>query len=790
MSIREKPSRSEQQTRFQDLFRKFDQCFSGTKPQEDIAQEIVRYSTEETYDCLSVLRALDKGYQALNQGNQNGAVIIEGVEKYFSDAQINQKILLPLDQKHEKAIEECNKLLDSLAANRSKATLRPPTINDFIVTLTRLFLNPPPEINEVVMTTIAKREELKTHPHYVPAKTAYQNLSKDLVRRINLDISDPSRMKTAEYAITKALEAAQYSNSGIPDISTTPHGGITLKELIDFSLDGTNIGEFGQKVMNYLSSLPRGDFFWQRFAQGAFFNYPLGDLNVDPKKFFAHPELSEKIFLFQQWLAEKLILPVFDETALDADFDRQFTTLISHLDIHAFNELTATLYMGTGRASVIRYMFHPEISLMDHCASCPIIVLAAIEATRDDGFMAGRKSADIGAVSHHFLVNHITDIQKSLDVRFFRNKRIPILVEAFRAGVSVDYTEMHTEEFIEDMKRFLGTNFMERLNVRQTELEQVTTDIWKDTSDNPKIAYWPHPGAAHEISFSLGSLPEIMGFRSIIFTVHEERGQPVEFLLHTKDKNISAIGNLGPDGRINSISVNIEGKYPGLLKLLEHISVVTFHDLLLREQIIKTRALRDQTPKPSIPMEQGEIREGAAPRKSRRHRKRIPRGLIYADTPARDRKPIQTDALREGIDQTLKPFTPRPVDMYKRFIEGGRRYHELVQQLSQPVTDRAIILEQLTQVREKLERPSPAKLAALPNLPAKFQPITVQDPVTSETYVLETWVIAHISPKPTPEERSSPAKMYGKYYKEGSAIGFWDYLKTWIVESETTATID
>jgi hypothetical protein len=67
-------------------------------------------------------------------------------------------------------------------------------------------------------------------------------------------------------------------------------------------------------------------------------------------------------------------------------------------------------------------------------------------------------------------------------------------------------------------------------------------------------------------------------------------------------------------------------------------------------------------------------------------------------------------------------------------------------------------------------------------LPPGFRLETAIDPITQDEVFLETWVVEHSKPKPTPEEKTSPVKMYTKYYYGSSAISFLDYLKTWIVE--------
>lgn len=80
--------------------------------------------------------------------------------------------------------------------------------------------------------------------------------------------------------------------------------------------------------------------------------------------------------------------------------------------------------------------------------------------------------------------------------------------------------------------------------------------------------------------------------------------------------------------------------------------------------------------------------------------------------------------------------------------------------------------------RKKLNRISGKKRASLP---PSFQLETIEDPITGEEFYLETWIVEHTSPKPTPEELSSPLQLFRRYYRDSSALASLDQMKPWFI---------
>ena len=145
---------------------------------------------------------------------------------------------------------------------------------------------------------------------------------------------------------------------------------------------------------------------------------------------------------------------------------------------------------------------------------------------------------------------------------------------------------------------------------------------------------------------------------------------------------------------------------------------------------------------------------------------------------------VQTDKELIRAVYNYTGFTPRTVELHKRWLHGHEEYGTAVDLYNEACAMEtselamAWITKELKESREKSRKASSAKVKSIPT---RFELEHVTDPITGEIRYLRTWVIEHSSPRPTDEELKSPSKLYIRYYQKSSALAFLDQMKPWIV---------
>jgi len=202
--------------------------------------------------------------------------------------------------------------------------------------------------------------------------------------------------------------------------------------------------------------------------------------------------------------------------------------------------------------------------------------------------------------------------------------------------------------------------------------------------------------------------------------------------------------------------------------MLNHIAVLTFHDLVVQER--KEREVGSREPKSELngKPENGNKAKGDTPDR----------------TYSRDLPRVQQDRKLVADVYEATNREPRRVELHDRFLPGAREYQAAVDLYQEAVTSHVSedamhwAIKELGEARKKAFRISQEKRL---NAPAKFQLLAIQDPVTGEVRYLKTWVVEHSNPKPTPEELKSPVKLYERYYKNSSALASLDQMKPWFI---------
>lgn len=326
------------------------------------------------------------------------------------------------------------------------------------------------------------------------------------------------------------------------------------------------------------------------------------------------------------------------------------------------------------------------------------------------------------------------------------------------------FSEVILETVQEIFEQNCGPTFFGMLNKHSTEMSEISERVWNSLQEQD-VHFQPMQHGINTVEFSSGSVPDIMGLQTISFnTSYSSAGWVVNIMFGFKDiPNLSLLGKIKDDGKVE-FRAPLESKMPGLYFMLQHIVILTFHDLVIqrRKEVEETRQEKPASPEGPKGQER--------PKKKSRHED-LPR--------------TQTD--RELIADVYKRtgYTPRRVELHKRLLNGAREYRVAVELFRQAQEDpnafdetKAWCKGEVERCRTNLHRTSEQKKK---DLPALFRLETMVDPLTSEEKYLETWVIEHTSPKPTDEELRSPVRLFERYYKHSSALASLEQLKPWFV---------
>lgn len=609
------------------------------------------------------------------------------------------------------------------------------------------------------------------------------------------------------YEISRQIKAASENPcKGIPDILTHKWDGISLQDIISFKAkvarsegalnrDYAQNDRLGKMILRYIAAVPGGDYLWQRIVDGLF----LAHSNADEINASLQPEeiqFAEKVFKFQKWLTEKLLLPSFADIYPKKDFakkfapylvdDPEFTLLlgkaVNHMDRAAATHLGTVITQNAQHAPGTIHRFHPKVTLNEALAICPLSIIAGEQAIARD----------------HIQVFHINrEVNRLLNSRWIqiRDKTIQMLTGRvdFRkmnylylgliTSISADYDEVSSKHLIDSIRENLGGNFFERLAPKKAEIEEINGIIREEMLN---IDYWPHSHLSHVIEFSLETLPEIMGFKSIQFIVSDNMQEKVGFQLRVADDSWGIGGHIEPDGKVNLMVV--EDQLPeGLKSILDHIVLAYFRDLLVVGKI-ETRERRPV--KTSRPKQLGDEKKEKKKETKPRPVSLLRTKVIFTTGP----NIVASKDVKEVIEttRTSSGFTPRRIGTHRMKLRGVDAYLKVVTEYEQ-ATDDATREEKylaLVETRKRLAQPSAEKIRNLST--TRFQLDDLRHPLTDQPLhdttrdanrilKLQTWVKQFEVPALTPEEIASLPLRYTRRYKAGSATAFGDNeLVLWI----------
>ncbi len=341
---------------------------------------------------------------------------------------------------------------------------------------------------------------------------------------------------------------------------------------------------------------------------------------------------------------------------------------------------------------------------------------------------------------------------------------------ADKAETQPTYEEILIRDTDEYFRRSAGGSFLGELNQKRDEIKRITEIAWNETFQSGIEHYLPIYDPSR-IIFDDKSLPKNIGIDEVAIRAV---GLP-EWKLETVFilQGMSIVGHLNQNGDFENNL--LKEKFPGLHLMLEHIATLSAHDMIIQKKSHTKAAVETQKRRSNLAgntHSENESTEDTPVYKST-----LPRTASSQN----DMATSQTDeALIESVSKITKRKARR-VDLHKRGLQHSQDYKNAIKQYKQAKNE-GLQLESATatliDARQRMHRTSSEKIK---QIPSRFMLESAIDPLTMEQYYLQTWVIGHQSPKPTPEDLASPVRMYNKYYRGGSALASLDQMKTWLI---------
>ena len=144
------------------------------------------------------------------------------------------------------------------------------------------------------------------------------------------------------------------------------------------------------------------------------------------------------------------------------------------------------------------------------------------------------------------------------------------------------YSKLHLDVIKQIFEKAVGGEFLEKLATHSEDIRQITRKAWEDAM--AQMHFLPMENGENIIEFSDNSVPNILGMRSIKmirFGQNQDWKIAVKYSLLSRT-NFDLLATLDQKGTL-TFRTNLQQEIPGLYDLLNHIAVLTFHDLVVQK---------------------------------------------------------------------------------------------------------------------------------------------------------------------------------------------------------------
>lgn len=497
--------------------------------------------------------------------------------------------------------------------------------------------------------------------------------------------------------------------------------------------------------------------------------YPTSFLRETPHQ-YQNRELLGKLALWQKRFIEQLL-------SRDPSKESQIKTIISGISEATAAYLLEAIFMWT----VYPWEVDPDAKEMNDQARQPSYFSQnkALEWYREihpeESFLLRDK------VGTDFYLTVVLPYMEELADNLGAGDKFLKVIEIERSmRTDFSFEKTHVKWLKKIFEKNCGEEFLTKLNNHAQDIHDLTRSAWQSTMDQG-VHFLPMNAGLNVIEFTPDSVGNILGLEKVIVRrTGSVLDWKIDFLFDFLGTDVATVGTLNQQGEL-ILSSPIDTEIPGLHMMLNHIGVLVSHDLVVQNNA-ETKQARGVVIPESGDAE-GAITDDGNP-------------VINVEPKADDdsddahsseggplpRVQTDKDLIRDVYKYT--GFTPRVVEIHRRWMSGHQEYRAAVELYNEAVENNTSelamewIRKELEDARANARKASAAKVS---NIPARFELEHITDPVTQEVRYLRTWVIEHTSPKPTDEELRSPIKLYERYYKKSSALASLDQMKPWFV---------
>jgi hypothetical protein len=751
----------------------------GRREAVSYADTIVSYATEETFTALDTLQGLNIGLWHIRFGDKDiGKRILAGINNYWFDSPDVYKYFTS-GISREEGLEQVQQSLRTFKRLGGSQYSHYAGNYDFILQTNGMAeLLTSREIgNDIpIISVISQRENylVEDRTAFISARDGYQEISKFAMLPLRLEMEDPERLLLPERVMGLVRKTNGRGFKSFGHIYTEKIGGVSLKEIDEDNDDF--IASYGMKILRYMAGIQKGNVFYQRLADCAFLisqNMPSDGV---PEGHFKDIDHTSKVFSFQSWMADMMVLPLFGADIDHREFDDLVSTIIANADNGFLAELSRSVYYALVRPYTTITTLDPTLNMDEAIDFLPFTQMVIEEYKQRNDLSRG---FFVDEATHEFMVKYWDAIKANWQQRFGITEKEHILFDTFEILERYDYVDIHTEAFMDTVSVLAGEGFLERLKQRHSEVVDVTKEIWKDTTiGGNEIAFELHPEVRNDVIFSENSFAEIFGFQGVSFKFINK--DELTFLLQTRTRRMGIKGTINPRlGEITELSINLPDSERYLVDIIHFILTASYHDLILQKQIV-AREVTEPSKPPGI---RKIIDDTDEPSERTLPRIFEPR---FRGTPQVPFEEIQSDQLEEIVnsERTNRGQKIYKFDAKRIYLSGAGAYKKAVKDYLDAGEDE---LEEkfyaLVAARDRLHKISDKKSKSLPE---RFKLETIIDPLIDDTernvVNLQTWRISFRIPKYIEGDKETLSTGYRKYYRGGSALTLLDNLVTWIVE--------
>ncbi len=556
--------------RFQELSHQFDGAV-GIDAKREAADRLVRFGTAETFDALNTMRVLGKAAFLLRSTSDGNRVLgdrmVAGVDRYFTTAGMNHKLLLPFGENQQTGLAEVTQL--SFVMRSMDAQIKTASgVRDF-TNIVQASFSDSRLASDLAWTVIITVPKERVTDRYRQIRDSHLSLMREVGRMYAAE-ADPERMKASENIVMLLKNLTNVRLRNIPDVLRTPFDGFSLEDV----LAEDNQEQFARKALKYIKAIPKGDYFWQRVVEGVFFTNSMRHYSVDPDTYFTDQKLFEKINFFQQTLVQRVWFGGIDQAMYDEEFDQDFRAVINSFDDTLLENLFTMFYPLSIHAPLQRRIFEPETPFEDIVRQAPVAGYL-FDKLDPDGFE--RHVLQIDALVHRYLRNNWPFIKANILDRFPNPRVLPLLNNFENNVMSVETEEMLTRAFLATIRANAGDEFFEMLNndeeESQASIDQIRKNIGKRTA-TPKWGDGSYTYVSNE-----DSVYHSIGIRDISLVVRKNAAYPVDFLIIGVDGVFDIAGRVEREGITFSMRLDDE-KYRGMKLFLTELIYFNLQNLL------------------------------------------------------------------------------------------------------------------------------------------------------------------------------------------------------------------